>query len=98
MDADEWVVEEIEEAVESSIGSLMIELGRTIRSGDGSFSERMESFGDRMEAMGRGLEQMGDALEETSGRLCDEFRALQKLERQLGKDIPEIKPYPLFNH
>ena len=97
-DLGEVIGEEIEEAVQASVGSLMIELGRTIRSGEGSFTERMEDFGDRMESMGRGLEHMGDALKETNGRLCSEFHALQKLERQLGKDIPELKPYPLFNH
>ena len=89
--------EEIEEAVKVSVGALLIEIGETLSSGEGSFQDRMEAFGQRMELMGGKLEHMGASLEETADRLCTELRALQKLERKVADEIPELEDYPLFS-
>jgi len=88
--------EEIEDAIKASLGALLVEVGESIKSGEGSFQERMESFGERMEVMGSELEHMGASLEETGARLCAELRALQKLERKLADEIPQLEEYPLF--
>jgi hypothetical protein len=88
--------DEIEDAVTASVGALLIEVGKSISSGEGSLHERMEAFGQRMDAMGEELEHMGESLEGIGDRLCAELEALQELELRVGREIPELEEYPVF--
>lgn len=93
---DEEFDEEIEDAVMASMGSIFVEIGKTLLSSDEDFEDTMESFGERMENMGRELEVMGEGLEATVDELCDSMRKVQKLERKVMREIPELADYPLF--
>jgi len=93
---DEEFSEDIEDAVMASLGSVFIEIGKTLLSSEADFDESMESFGERMDVMGEELHSMGDGLEETAEELCDGMRKVQKLERTLAKEIPELEGYLLF--
>lgn len=88
--------EEIETAVQASMGSLFHELGHAMLDGEGSFEERMAAFGRRMEVMGAEFEHLGQSLAETGEVLCTQVKAIQKLERKVAKKIPEVADYPLF--
>ncbi|MBE9537613.1 MAG: DUF2884 family protein [Proteobacteria bacterium] len=93
---DEEFSEDIEDAIMASLGSIFIEIGKALISSDSDFDESMESFGNRMDLMGEELESMSDGLEETAEELCDGMRKVQKLERKLMKEVPELAGYQLF--
>lgn len=93
---DEDFSEEIEDIVMSLVGSLFVELGRTLISSDEDFEQSMEVFGERMDRMGEELETMGGELEKTASRLCDDMEHARELEAELSAQIPELKGYRLF--
>ncbi len=93
---DEEFSEDIEDAVMASLGSVFIEIGKTLMSSEANFEERMDSFGKRMNVMGEELESMGEELQETAEELCAGMEKVQKLEQQLMKEVPELAGYPLF--
>ena len=93
---DEEFSEDLEDAVMASLGSVFAEIGKTMIASEGSFEERMEDFGRRMDLMAEELKSMGERLEETAEALCDGMKNVQKLERKLRKEVPELKDYPLF--
>ena len=89
--------EEIEDAVLDSMGAVFSEIGEAISSDEGSLASRLQAFGARMDSMGRQMGHMAKNLEDTANTLCDEMKALEKMERTVAKEIPELKPYPLFD-
>jgi hypothetical protein len=93
---DEDFEEELEDIVMSSVGSLFIELGKTLMSSEENFEQSMEEFGERMDRMGDELETMGDELEKTASKLCSDMEHARELEDELGDQIPELKDYRLF--
>jgi hypothetical protein len=89
--------EDLEDAVMASLGSAFAEIGKTLIASEGSFNERMESFSQRMELMGDELDSMGEGLEEIAETLCDGMKNVQKLERKLRKEVPELEDYQLLS-
>ncbi len=94
---DEEFNEDLEDAVMASLGSVFAEIGKTLVSSEDSFNERMESFSRRMEIMRDELESMGEGLQETAEALCDGMKNVQKLERKLRKEVPELADYQLLS-
>jgi hypothetical protein len=80
----------------ASLGSVFIEIGKTLISSDADFDARMNDFAERMDTMGEVLESMGEELGETAGELCSGMRKVQKLEQRIMKEIPELADYQLF--
>jgi hypothetical protein len=93
---DEEFSEEIEDIVMSSVGSLFIELGKTLMSSEENFEQSREEFGERMDRMGDELETMGDELEKTASKLCSDMEHARELEDELSDQIPQLKDYHLF--
>ncbi len=93
---------EIEQLVQSSIGSLMMVLGSEMMNGDGeSFEQKMQAFSNKMEKMGQDIEvqlkQQSQDLEQRADTLCENFQQLAVLEKQLREQIPQLDKYPLLN-
>ncbi|GIU41976.1 hypothetical protein TUM3794_24260 [Shewanella colwelliana] len=93
--------QEMEQLVQSSIGSMMMTLGSQMMSGDGdSFEQKMESFAAKMDNVGKDievqLEQQSADLEARADKLCDNFQQLVALETKLRAQVPELDKYPLI--
>ena len=94
---DEEFNEDLEDAVMASLASVFAEIGKTLVSSEGSLSERMASFSRRMKLMEDELDSMGEGLHETAEALCADVKKVQKLERKLLKEVPDLQDYPLFS-
>ena len=93
--------QEMEQLVQSSIGSMMMTLGSEMMNGDGdSFEEKMQAFSVKMDNVGKDIEvqieQQAADLEERADKLCDNFQQLVVLESQLRKEILQLEKYPLM--
>lgn len=94
--------QEVEQLVRNSIGSMMVNLGSEMLSGDGdSFEQKMEAFGQKMENVGQNIEQQMETqaqeLEARADRMCDDFQLLIALEQKLRTEVPELENYPLID-
>lgn len=93
--------QEMEQLVQSSIGSLMMTLGSEMMNGEGdSFEQKMEAFSAKMDNVSKDIEvqieQQAADLEERADKLCDNFQQLVVLESQLRQEIPQLDKYPLM--
>lgn len=90
----------IEEAVTSSMGSILMLVGKAMASGEGNFEQRMEAFGERMERFGEDLEARMDvqtkALEQRGESMCANLQQLDALESQIQQAIPQMQQYDLI--
>ncbi|UTA47555.1 YggN family protein [Simiduia sp. 21SJ11W-1] len=97
---DEDFERSVEEAVESSMGSVMAMLGSALF-GEGSFEERMASFGEKMENFGeqveREMEAKTPAIEQRGDALCKQAEAIEEMEYRLRETIPELAHYRLMD-
>ena len=94
--------QEVEQLVKNSIGTMMINLGSEMLSGDGdSFEQKMEAFGQKMENVGQDIELQMEAqaqdLEARADKMCDNFQNLIALEQKLRIAVPELEKYPLID-
>lgn len=94
--------QELEQLVKNSIGSMMINLGSQMLSGDGeSFEQSMEAFSMKMENVGQDIELQMKAqtqdLESRANKMCDRFQYLVELEQKLRTQVPELAKYPLID-
>ncbi|WP_076407871.1 YggN family protein [Shewanella sp. UCD-KL12] len=94
--------QEVEQLVKNSIGSMMINLGSEMMSGDGdSFEQKMEAFGQKMENVGQDIElqmeSQAQELELRADKMCDDFQQLIALEQKLRTVVPELENYPLID-
>jgi len=91
----------IEEAVTSSMGSIMMLVGKAMTSGEGNFEQRMQAFGERMERFGEDLEARMDtksaALEQRGDAMCANWQQLDVLESQIQQAIPQMQQYDLID-
>jgi hypothetical protein len=91
----------IEEAVASSMGSVMMIIGKAMSSGEGNFEQRMEAFGTKMERFGDNLsarmELKSAALEQRADVMCSKLHALDVIESQIQQAVPQMKQYDLFD-
>lgn len=91
----------IEEAVTSSMGSIMMLVGKAMTSGEGNFEQRMEAFGERMERFGEDLEARMDikasALEQRGDAMCANLQQLDVLESQIQQAIPQMQQHDLID-
>ncbi|WP_394200478.1 YggN family protein [Shewanella waksmanii] len=93
---------ELDQLVQSSIGSLMMTLGSEMMSGDGNtFEEKMNSFSQKMERIGedieREMELQAQELEHRAERVCDNFEQLLITENKLRAQVPSLKNYALID-
>ncbi|MBY5992613.1 YggN family protein [Ferrimonas balearica] len=99
-DLDSELESQIEEVVAQSVGSLLMALGDAMANGTGEdFEQKMEAFGNRMERMGEQLETQLEAkaslIEERAESLCQEWMALDQLEQQMQRSIPQMAEFDL---
>ncbi|RLV61470.1 DUF2884 family protein [Parashewanella curva] len=97
---DQNFEEEIENAVKSSIGSILMNVGAALMSSDGgSFSEKLTALEQKMETMAEDLETRIEAqaadFEQQADQMCDNFKSLAKLEQEVRLAIPELKALPV---
>ncbi|CAM4016153.1 MULTISPECIES: YggN family protein [Shewanella] len=94
--------QEMEQLVQSSIGSMMMTLGSEMMKGDGeSFEEKMNAFSAKMDKVGDDIEaqieQQATDLEARADKLCDNFQQLVALESQMRSEVPALRDYPLVS-
>ena len=94
--------QEMEQLVQSSIGSMMMILGSEMMKGDGeSFEEKMNAFSAKMDKVGDDIEaqieQQATDLEARADKLCDNFQQLVALESQMRSEVPALRDYPLVS-
>ncbi|MCL1074149.1 YggN family protein [Shewanella dokdonensis] len=98
---DEEFSHQIEDLVMQSMGSIMINIGKSMMNGEGDFSERMDAFGKRMDKLGDEIDQQMDerskALDKRADRLCDDFQQVMTVEGQLRQSVPALSAYPLVS-
>lgn len=86
----------IENAVAESVGAILVAVGRSMQSGDGSFEDRMEAFGERMERLDEEIETRvearAEAIEDRADALCTELRVLAAREEEMKARVPELAP------
>jgi hypothetical protein len=91
----------IEEAVTSSMGSIMTIIGKAMSSGEGNFEQRMEAFGEKMQRFGADLEARMDvkaqAMEQRGDAMCASLKQLDVLESQIQTAIPQMQQYDLID-
>jgi len=87
-------------AVEESVGSILMVLGKAIVSGDGDFEDRMNTFSQRMKSMGSEIEQnmaaVGKTMEAKGEQLCRDFDRIRQLEHTLRTSVPSLANSALF--
>lgn len=92
---DDEFSDEIEQVVMSSMGSVLMNIGKTMMNGD------WEDFGAKMDRMGDEIEARVDAksqvLERHADELCVGFSELQVQEQQLQQQIPALARYTLID-
>jgi len=92
--------QEIEQAVENSLGAILMTMGKAMMSGEGDFESRMEAFGQRMEAFGERMETdmegMAEGLEAKGEKLCMRMHKADSLEQQLQAAVPALAAYDLI--
>ncbi|WP_299793855.1 YggN family protein [uncultured Shewanella sp.] len=99
---DKEFEKEMEELIRSSVGTMMVNLGSEILSGDGdSFEQKMESFSRKMENVGEEIEVQIEAqakdLEKRAEKMCDDFQYLIALEQNLRAEVPQLSEYRLID-
>ena len=50
-----------------------------------------------MESAGDAMGNAGKILKERGAELCTSMKDIKRLERELAKEIPQLKEYPLFD-
>jgi archaellum component FlaF (FlaF/FlaG flagellin family) len=91
---------EMKQLVQNSIGTMMMTLGSQMMSGEGdSFEQKMESFSTKMESIGGDIElqmeEQAQDLEVRGKKLCENFKSLVVLEKELQTQVPELAKYSL---
>ncbi|MDX1391652.1 MAG: DUF2884 family protein [Rheinheimera sp.] len=91
----------IEEAVTSSMGNILMLVGKAMSSGEGNFEQRMEAFGEKMQRFGDDLaarmETKAQLLEQRGDAMCGNLQQLDALESQIQQAIPKMQQYDLFD-
>lgn len=91
---------QIESAVLSSAGSILIALGQAMSEGEGSFEQKMQEFSAKMENLGDTLEAkieaQAEGLEAQAIALCEHAKDLDKIESRLQASIPQLAEYDLI--
>ncbi|MBE8168629.1 MAG: YggN family protein, partial [Shewanella sp.] len=95
---DDEFEKEIETAVQSSIGSIMMAVGGQLMSSEGgSFEEKLASFEKKMEGIGSQIETQVEAqaadFEQKADVMCENFKSLAILEEKVRNEIPELADY-----
>lgn len=90
----------VEDLVQDSIGNIMLQIGKAMSSGEGSFEQRMEAFGQRMERFGErleaGLQAKAELIEQRGEALCAEMQTLNTVENTLQQRLPAMAKFDLF--
>ena len=87
-------------AVEESMNSILMMLGKAIVSGDGDFESRMKDFSQGMKSMGSKIEQdmaaVGKTMAAKGEQLCRDFDRIRQLEHTLRTGVPSLANSALF--
>jgi len=99
---DDEFEQEVEQLVQSSMGTMMLAFGSELLSADGdSFQAKIDAFSAKMETIGDDIElQMNEQAQELEARgevVCENFRSLALLEKKLRVQVPQLEGYPLVS-
>lgn len=86
----------VETAVQDSIGSIMIAMGKEILAAGGNmdtFEARMNKFGEQMEVQ---MNAKAALLETRGEKLCDSISAVDASEEQLKQAVPALESFNLI--
>ncbi len=96
-DLENSLEEELEHTFSSAMRAVLSEIGRSLVSDEGSLLQKMDAFGEHMRRMGEAMHNAAEVLEETGEELCISMQDIQRLEREIAKQIPQLAEYPLFD-
>jgi hypothetical protein len=96
-DLEDSLEEELGHSFSSAMRAVLAEIGRSLVSDEGSLLQKMDAFGEHMRRMGEAMHNAAEVLEETGEELCISMKDIQRLEREVAKQIPRLAEYPLFD-
>lgn len=98
----ETIEAEVESIVKSSMGSMLIMVGKALLKGNGSIDDRMAQFEERMEAFGENLEREMESraavIEEKADQMCGDIQYLAHLEDEIALEAPAFAEFRLTNN
>lgn len=90
---------EIERAVQSAVGDLVVSIGESVRDGEVGIMDSILGFAEKAEQFERDIEAevmvKARKLEERAEGLCDEVYALQAVESQMHVKIPATRGFDM---
>ncbi|MDN4501575.1 YggN family protein [Alteromonadaceae bacterium BrNp21-10] len=97
---DSALEEEIEHAINTSIGGILSAIGGLATDGDVSFEKRMENLSQKLETMGAEIErQVGpqaQTLRKKAVWFCEKIKRLDIIEEKLKQQVPALQPYDVI--
>ncbi|WP_416305589.1 YggN family protein [Neptunicella sp. SCSIO 80796] len=94
---DARMEQEIEHAIDTSLGGILSAIGGLTSDGDSKMEKRMEDLSVRLETMGAEIErQVGpkaQTLRKKAKWFCEKMKRLDVVEDQLRDSIPQLQPY-----
>ncbi|WP_438863939.1 DUF2884 family protein [Neptunicella sp.] len=97
---DVQMEEEIEHAINTSLGGILSAIGGLTSDGDSRIEKRMEDLSIRLETMGAEIErQVGpkaQTLRKKAKWFCEKMKRLDSVEDQLRASIPQLEPYNMI--
>ncbi|WP_448213853.1 DUF2884 family protein [Colwellia sp. MEBiC06753] len=95
-DFEQRIEDTVERAVQSSMGSLLMAVGREMMFSGGdmeAFETRMENFGSQIEQQ---METRASAIEAKADEVCLSVLAIDQLESAMQREIPELAEFNLI--
>lgn len=94
---DKELEEQIEQAINTSLGGILSAIGGLTSNGDDDLEQRMEDLSQRLETVGEEIERhvspQADTLRKKARWFCTKMKTLNQLEEQLRQEIPTMRPY-----
>lgn len=96
---DRELEEQIEQAMNTSVGGILSAIGGLVTS-EQSTEQKVEELASKLEIMGAEIEQnvapRAQTLKDKAKWFCKKFKALDKVEEELRRSVPELQPYDIL--
>ncbi len=97
---DRELEEQIEQALNTSLGGVLSAIGGLASNGDEETEKRMEELTQRLENVGQEIERnvapKADSLRQKARWFCNKIHQLDKVEENLRASVPELQKYDVI--
>lgn len=97
---DRELEEQIEQAIDTSLGGVLSAIGGLASPSDAAMEERIEDLSQKLEIMGEEIERTvgpkADTLRKKAHWFCQKMKKLDKIENKLRSQIPEMKEFDVI--